>query len=81
MKWFVEEFIPSLERGFKHIDSVGCAQRWISEKQVAICKKYMKQKSTSADLYTIVGDWQYTVTVFKKGYGRFTREDKRIAIR
>ena len=54
---------------------------WITEKQVNICRKYMKPVSISPQLYIVIGEWQYTLGIYQKGYGRLTREDKRAAIR
>lgn len=75
MKWFIEVFIPSLESRMKN----GACDCWITEKQVAVCRKYMKPKEYYPGYYIKVGQWQYSVTVFKKGYGRFTRTDRRSA--
>lgn len=78
MKWFKEVFIKSLDEKFNEKQS---GSIWITEKQVSICLKYMKPVSVYTSYFIVIGDYQYTMSIMKKGYGRLTREDKRVAIR
>ena len=68
MKWFKEVFLPSLADGLTVNHN---SARHITEKQVAICLKYMKPDPYS-DLWKyqikVDGIW-YTVYQHKKGYG------------
>ena len=78
MKWFKEVFLKSIDSKLDEHPTTGI---WITEKQVAICLKYMQPKSTSPTYFIIVGDYQYTLSIYKKGYGRIIKTDKRIAVR
>ena len=78
MKWFREVFLKSL---IEQLEKRQSNQMWITEKQADICKKYMTQKSACGDYYIVVDGWQYDVKIMQKGYARFSKVDKRIAIR
>lgn len=78
MKWFEEVFIKSLDSRLDKSQSTGV---WMTEKQVNICLKYMKPRSVNTGYYIVIGDYQYTLSLYKKGYGKLTKTDKRIAIR
>lgn len=78
MNWFIGTFLKSLDERINATDSQSI---WVSEKQVNICRKYMKPTSVYSNYYIVVGDMQYTLSVMQKGYGRMSRCDKRIAIR
>ena len=68
MKWFKEVFLPSIADGLTVNHN---SPRWITEKQVAICLRYMKPDPYSpCDKYQIKvnGIW-YFLYVKKKGYG------------
>jgi hypothetical protein len=72
MKWFKETFLPSLTAGMELNQS-----RWITEKQVAICLRYMKQDPYSSCAHyqiKVDGTW-YFVSVMKKGYGKLSISD------
>lgn len=74
MKWFTEVFLKSLDERFEGKNSI-----WLTEKQVAVCCRYMKESRYFSFLYIVVGDWQYSLEIMKKGYGRMVREDRRTA--
>jgi hypothetical protein len=64
-EWFEGKFLASLKNG-----------QWITEKQVAICKRYMVASRYSARKYLLAsGNVKYTVDESAKGYGRFYREE------
>lgn len=64
-EWFEGKFLASLKNG-----------QWITEKQVAICKKYMVASRYSARTYKLAsGNTEYVVTEYAKGYGKFTRQE------
>lgn len=67
-KWFEGIFLPSLEEGIK----AGACERWITEKQVDVCLKYMKEDRYFGNYFIKTKGKKYTVHVFKKGYGQFT---------
>lgn len=84
MKWFKNVFIKSLDEQFDLKDNsnhreFACSSIWISEKQVSICLKYMKEKPTFSGYYIKIDGFCYSLTIMKKGYGRLTREDRRIS--
>lgn len=59
--WFENAFLTSL----KH-------EQWLTEKQVAICKKYMVADRYSARKFRIaIENIEYVVTEYQKGYGKF----------
>ena len=72
MKWFKEVFLPSIANGLNLNQS-----KWITEKQVDVCLRYMKPDPFSpCDHYQIkVDNLWYFVSVQKKGYGRLTISD------
>lgn len=74
MKWFTEVFLKSLDERFS-----GTTNIWLTEKQVDVCRRYMKQSQYFSFLYIIVGEYQYSVWIMKKGYGRMVRESKAVA--
>jgi hypothetical protein len=72
MKWFKETFLPSLADGME----VG-QFRWITEKQTAVCLRYMKPDPYSPCTHyqiKVDGTW-YFVSVMKKGYGKLSISD------
>lgn len=72
MKWFKEVFLKSLTDGMK----VG-QSRWITEKQVAVCLRYMKPDPYSPCAHyqmKVDGVW-YFLSVQKKGYGKLSISD------
>lgn len=71
MKWFINEFLPSIISTMK-FDSEGCGERYISEKQTNICLRYMKPDKYSDSYRIRYNNDIITVYVFKKGYGQFT---------
>lgn len=73
MDWFENVFIPSMG-----LEADG-ASRWITEKQVYICLKYMKACPYRVGYYIYIGEWMYHMTIMKKGYGRLTKSDRRRA--
>lgn len=69
MKWFKEVFLPSLTENMTINQS-----RWITEKQVDICLRYMKPDPWSPCRHyeiQVDGVW-YVLSVMKKGYGSLT---------
>lgn len=74
MKWFTEVFLKSLDERFN-----GTTKIWLTEKQVDICRKYMKYSEYYSFLYIIAGEYQYSLAIMKKGYGRMVRENKAVA--
>ena len=70
MKWFKEVFLPSLADGMRINQS-----RWITEKQVAVCLRYMEQDPYFCHYRIKVDGIWYFVHVMKKGYGRLTISD------
>lgn len=74
MKWFTEVFLKSLDEKFSSTSNI-----WLTEKQVNVCRKYMKQSQYYSFLYIVVGEYQYSLAIMKKGYGRMVREDKAVA--
>ena len=76
MDWFIFTFMKSL------IDKMqGKSDMYISEKQADICAKYMQPTSTGDAYFVIIGEYQYTMRYMKKGYGKLSKLDKRIAVR
>ena len=71
MKWFKETFISSLVKDLS-FDSEGAAERFISEKQVDVCLRYMRPDRYFDRYFIRIGNDRYSVYVFKKGYGRLT---------
>ena len=67
MKWFKEVFLPSITEGMPINSS-----RWITEKQAAICLRYMQQDKWFGGYQIKVNGLWYSVSVMKKGYGRIT---------
>ena len=58
-EWFEEVFLPSIKD-----------RKWLTEKQVNICFKYMTQSKYYADkLMYAIGNTEYKVMVYPKGYG------------
>lgn len=78
MKWFEEVFIKSLDGKLDEKPNSGI---WLTEKQVYICLKYMKPRSVNTGYYIVIGDYQYSLAIYKKGYGRLTKSNKMVAIR
>lgn len=59
--WFESVFLASLKNG-----------QCISEKQVAICRRYMVESRCSADTLRLAsGNMLFSVYIKKKGYGQF----------
>ena len=77
MNWFKDTFIKSID---DKITRGGKSYTWISEKQVYVCLKYMTPHSVHDSYWIVVGDYQYTLQVYKD-YGKITKCDKRIATR
>ena len=76
MDWFIFTFIKSLSD-----EMAGKQDMYISEKQADICERYMQPTSTGNGYYIVIGDYQYTMRRMRKGYGKLSKLDKRIAIR
>lgn len=76
MKWFIDTFLKSLD---ERLNQTEAGQIWVTEKQVDVLRRYMKPCEYAEGYYIIVGDYQYTLHIMKKGYGKFFREDKRVA--
>lgn len=75
MKWFRETFIPSFDERLEDRNGI-----YITEKQADICLRYMKEsKYFGGRFYIIIGDYQYTMVLMKKGYGKLYKTDKRTA--
>lgn len=70
MKWFEEVFLPSLIAEMK----VG-QSRWITEKQVAVCFKYMEKSRYYDRCFVKVNGLWVIVNRKKKGYGRLEVSD------
>lgn len=70
MKWFNEVFLPSLVDGMKINQS-----RWITEKQLIVCFKYMEKSKYYERCFIKIGDLWYIADRMKKGYGRLTVSD------
>ena len=72
MKWFKEVFLPSIASGLNINQS-----KWITEKQVSICLRYMKPDPYSpCSHYQIkVDNLWYFLSVQKKGYGKLSISD------
>ena len=69
MKWFKTVFLPSLTENMTLNQS-----RWITEKQVDVCLRYMQPDPWSPCRHyqiKVDGQW-YILSVMKKGYGRLT---------
>ena len=63
--WFEGTFLDSLKNG-----------QWITEKQVAICKKYMTESRYNAREYKLAcANTEYVVHEYQKGYGKFYRNE------
>ena len=76
MKWFENVFFPSL---IEKIEKANKSYIWLSERQTAICYRYMKVSKYFDFSYIVIGDYQYNLTLMKKGYGKLTKQDKEIA--
>lgn len=74
MNWFINVFLKSLDERFEKSSNI-----WLTEKQVQVCERYMEQSKYYSFRYIVVGDYQYSLAVMKKGYGRMVREDKQVA--
>ena len=70
MKWFKEVFLPSLADGMSVNQS-----RWITEKQVAVCFKYMEKSNYYDRCFIQIDGLWYIVDRKKKGYGRLEISD------
>ena len=58
-KWFTETFLSSMKN-----------QQWLTEKQVAICKRYMNE-DRDLNIWHIEHEFKnYTIVVYPKGYGK-----------
>lgn len=76
MGWFEDTFLTSLDKRF---DEKKTTNIWLTEKQVAVCQQYMKRSEYYSFLYIVRGEYQYSLAIMKKGYGRMVRESKEIA--
>ena len=63
-KWFEETFLASLKN-----------EQWLSEKQVAVCMRYMRSSEFAGKYYLVVKNMRYEVYVKNKGYGKFYAEE------
>ena len=76
MKWFTDVFLKSFDSRF----DAGKIQVWLSEKQDAVCRKYMKESRCFDFLHVETEKYQYTLSYTKKGFARLRRCDVEIAI-
>lgn len=74
MEWFKEVFLKGFDEKFDSGKPV-----WLTEKQVWVCRKYMKASEYYSFFYIISGEWQYSMRIMKKGYGRLVRDNKAVA--
>lgn len=76
MKWFKNVFFPSL---IEKIEKSDKSYIWLSERQTAICYRYMEMSRYFNFSYIIIENYQYNLTIMKKGYGKLEKHDKDIA--
>lgn len=75
-EWFEDVFMKSFDERLEEGQSC-----WVTENQVRVLRKYMKEKSVFPTLYVIIGAYQYDLSIKKNGYGRLTKIDRRSAYR
>lgn len=73
-EWFECTFLESFSNRMQINQSV-----WVTEKQVNVFVRYMKERKHYSGFYYQVGDYHFTLHIMKKGYGRLTKELKATA--
>lgn len=67
-KWFEEVFLETFNNRMEVNQSV-----WVTENQVNVFRTYMKECKYYVGFYYKIGEYQYNLTIYKKGYGRLTK--------